>query len=149
MTPEKAIMWIDGSCGRDGGIGAWAAVVRLPSGELRRSSGILESGGGSPVEAELLALYHGLELLDDGCQVDVVSDCKSLCDAVQGAIDHLKTPSWGKLVARLDARPALVKARWKPRKKSQGMLAAHYLANAARALGELSDASFLVPAPAA
>jgi ribonuclease HI len=132
----KAFMWIDGSCGRNGGLGAWAAVTRGADGNLGRCSGVMPSGASS-VEAELLGLLHGLDLVPDDVDVDVISDCKSLCDAVQGGIDSLNSPSWGLMVARLSERKGRVTARWKPRKKSQGMIAAHYLANAARAFGEM------------
>lgn len=133
-------MWIDGSCARNRKICAWGAVIRQSDGRLDRAAGLLKDNAG-PTGSEILALLEALSLIDDHLTVIVFSDCKALVDALEGNIPEVKTEGWDELLGVISRRSGIVKAKWRKRKSSRGMIAAHHLASTARVLGEMANKS--------
>lgn len=70
----------DGSCLGNPGKGGWAAVLRYKQHERELSGGFAPTTNN---RMEVLAAIEGLAALNEPCQVNLYTDSRYLCDAVE------------------------------------------------------------------
>ncbi len=77
MTAEAVLVWTDGACSPNPGIGGWGAVLSFPGAPLRFISG--HQHGTTNNRMELLAVIRSLESIPIGTAVVVTTDSQYVC----------------------------------------------------------------------
>lgn len=103
---KKVKLYTDGACSGNPGSGGWGAVLVYGSAE-KEICGAEKSTTNNRME--LTAVIRGLCALKEPCEVEVVTDSKYVCDAVnKGWIYSWKKNGWKKA----DKKPALNVDLW-------------------------------------
>ena len=99
-------LFTDGACSGNPGPGGWGAILRYGNIEKTMSGGEAETTNN---RMELTAVIEGLKALKKPCVVNVISDSKYVCDAVdKGWVYSWKKKGWKKS----DGKPALNRELW-------------------------------------
>ncbi len=109
MTEEKTYkvsIFTDGACLGNPGPGGWAAILRCNGVEKEMCGGFARTTNN---RMELTAALEGLQALTSPCEVELYSDSRYLCDAVE------KKWIWGwrnKGWKKADGKPVLNQDLW-------------------------------------
>ena len=103
---KKVTIYSDGACSGNPGPGGYGTVLVYNGIEKELSEGFDNTTNN---RMELLGCIKGLECLKEPCEVNVVSDSKYLCDAInQGWLSKWVTNNWRKA----DKKPVLNVDLW-------------------------------------
>lgn len=103
---KKVEIYTDGACSGNPGKGGWAAVLVYKGKEKEISGG---SGDTTNNRMELTAVIEALKQLREPCSVELTTDSKYVCDAVnKGWLYSWKKNGWEKS----DRKPALNVDLW-------------------------------------
>lgn len=103
---KKVEIYTDGACSGNPGKGGWAAVLVYKGKEKEISGG---SGDTTNNRMELTAVIEALKQLREPCSVELTTDSKYVCDAVnKGWLYSWKKNGWKKS----DRKPALNVDLW-------------------------------------
>ncbi len=103
---KKVEIYTDGACSENPGKGGWAAVLVYKGKEKEISGG---SGDTTNNRMELTAVIEALKQLREPCSVELTTDSKYVCDAVnKGWLYSWKKNGWKKS----DRKPALNVDLW-------------------------------------
>lgn len=103
---KKVEIYTDGACSGNPGKGGWAAVLVYKGKEKEISGG---SGDTTNNRMELTAVIEALKQLREPCSVELTTDSKYVCDAVnKGWLYSWKKSGWKKS----DRKPALNVDLW-------------------------------------
>ncbi len=104
---KKLDIYTDGACSGNPGKGGWAAVLVYNGREKEISGGEKQTTNN---RMELTAVIKALQLLKEPCEVDIITDSKYVCDAVnKGWVYGWKKNNW----VKSDKKPALNSDLWK------------------------------------
>ncbi len=104
---KKLDIYTDGACSGNPGKGGWAAVLVYNGMEKEISGGEKQTTNN---RMELTAVIKALQLLKEPCEVDIITDSKYVCDAVnKGWVYGWKKNNW----VKSDKKPALNSDLWK------------------------------------
>ena len=99
-------LYTDGACSGNPGPGGWCAILRAGAHEKTLSG---SEAATTNNRMELTAVIEGLRALKRPCAVEVVSDSKYVCDAVnQRWLENWKRKNWKKS----DKTPVLNPELW-------------------------------------
>ena len=110
QRPGEALVWTDGACSGNPGLGGWAAIVVPPDGgePVERSGGEPETTNN---RMELRAALEGLRALPAGSTVAVVTDSQLMLNSMTQWLPGWKRKGWktaaGKPVKNRDLLEAL------------------------------------------
>lgn len=91
---KKVILYTDGACSGNPGVGGWGAVLMYNGHEKRISSAEKETTNN---RMEITAVIKGLECLKEPCEVEVYSDSAYTVNAfVNGWIYNWQNNNWKK-----------------------------------------------------
>ena len=103
---KRVTIYSDGACSGNPGPGGYGTVLVFGSAEKELSEGFPETTNN---RMELLGAIRGLEALKEPCEVELVSDSKYLCDAInQHWLEGWKARGW----RRADKKPVLNPELW-------------------------------------
>lgn len=103
---KKVYIYTDGACSGNPGCGGWGAVLVYGSNE-KELSGSEETTTNNRME--LTAVIKSLEALKEPCEVELTTDSKYVCDAInKGWVYSWKKNGWRKA----DKKPALNVDLW-------------------------------------
>ncbi len=103
---KKVTIYSDGACSGNPGPGGYGTIIVYNSVEKCLSDGFLETTNN---RMELLGAITGLEALKEPCEVEIISDSKYLCDAINaGWLENWKARGWKKA----DKKPVLNIELW-------------------------------------
>ena len=103
---KKVKIYSDGACSGNPGPGGFGTIIVYNGVEKCISGGFEETTNN---RMELLGAISGLEALREPCEVEIVSDSKYLCDAINlGWLKSWKARGWKKA----DKSPALNSDLW-------------------------------------
>jgi ribonuclease HI len=103
---KKVTIYSDGACSGNPGPGVFGTILVYNGHEKCISEGHPETTNN---RMELLGAIKGLEALTQPCEVNIVSDSKYLCDAInQGWLENWKARGWKKA----DKKPVLNLDLW-------------------------------------
>ena len=80
MALKNVDIFTDGACSGNPGPGGWGAILRYNGAEKEIHGGDAHTTNN---RMELSAVIHALKLLKESCHVDLYSDSKYVCDAIQ------------------------------------------------------------------
>lgn len=104
---KKVILYTDGACSGNPGVGGWGAVL-IYKGVEKRISG--SEGSTTNNRMEITAVIEGLKCLKEACEVEVYSDSAYLVNAfVNGWIDEWLKNGFKKT----DNKPVLNEDLWR------------------------------------
>ena len=116
---EQVTIFTDGACSGNPGPGGWCAILRAGPHEKVLSGSDPETTNN---RMELTAVIEGLAALKRPCRVQVVSDSKYVCDAVNERwLPAWKRKGWKKS----DGKPVLNPELWQ---RLDALLASHKVA---------------------
>jgi ribonuclease HI len=102
---KKVIIYTDGSCLGNPGVGGWACLLRYGATEKTLSGGEADTTNN---RMELCAAMYALEHLKDSCEVDITTDSQYLKKGVEEWMSGWKKNNW-KTAAR---KPVKNKDLW-------------------------------------
>lgn len=103
---KKVTLYSDGACSGNPGPGGYGAILVYNGIEKEISDGFENTTNN---RMELLGVIVALEKLKEPCEVEVVSDSKYLCDAInKGWLENWQTRGWKKA----DKKPVLNVELW-------------------------------------
>ena len=103
---KKVYLYTDGACSGNPGPGGWCAILRYNGREKVLSGSEPDTTNN---RMELTAVIEGLGALKQSCAVEVITDSKYVCDAVNLRWLH----SWmGKSWKKADNKPVLNRDLW-------------------------------------
>lgn len=103
---KKVTIYSDGACSGNPGPGGYGTILVFGKIEKELSEGFESTTNN---RMELLGAIAGLEALKEPCRVNIVSDSKYLCDAInQGWLENWKSRGWKKA----DKKPVLNPELW-------------------------------------
>lgn len=103
---KKVQIYSDGACSGNPGPGGYGTILVYNGIEKCLSEGFKETTNN---RMELLGAIRGLEQLKEACEVEIISDSKYLCDAVNaGWLEAWKSRGWKKA----DKKPVLNVELW-------------------------------------
>ena len=103
---KKVKIYTDGACSGNPGPGGFGTILVYNGAEKCISSGFPETTNN---RMELLGAITGLESLREPCEVEIISDSKYLCDAInRGWLESWKAHDWKKA----DKKPVLNPELW-------------------------------------
>lgn len=103
---KKIKLYSDGACSGNPGPGGYGTILVYKDREKCLSEGFLDTTNN---RMELLGAIAGLEQLKEPCEVEIISDSKYLCDAInQGWLESWKSRGWKKA----DKKPVLNPDLW-------------------------------------
>ena len=103
---KKVKIYSDGACSGNPGPGGFGTIIVYNGVEKCISGGFEETTNN---RMELLGAICGLEALCEPCEVEIVSDSKYLCDAINlGWLESWKARGWKKA----DRKPVLNPELW-------------------------------------
>lgn len=103
---KKVYIYTDGACSGNPGCGGWGAVLVYGSTEKELSGADKETTNN---RMELMAVIKSLEALKEPCEVELTTDSKYVCDAVNKEwVYSWKRNGWKKA----DKKPALNVDLW-------------------------------------
>lgn len=106
MQMDTVTIYTDGACSGNPGPGGWCAILRAGRHEKVLSGSEAETTNN---RMELTAVIEGLSALKRPCSVEVVSDSRYVCDAVNLRwLDAWKRKKWKKG----DGKPVLNPELW-------------------------------------
>lgn len=89
---KKIVLYTDGACSGNPGLGGWGAILMYNSKEKVLSGGEIETTNN---RMELTAVIKGLQALKEICEVDVYSDSAYVVNAfLQGWINNWTKNGW-------------------------------------------------------
>ncbi len=104
---KKVVLYTDGACSGNPGVGGWGAVLRYGTAEKRISGACGETTNN---RMELTAVIEGLKMLKEPCQVEVFSDSAYTVNAFSnGWIEDWKKNGFKKA----DNKPVVNEDLWK------------------------------------
>ncbi len=104
---KKVTIYCDGACSGNPGPGGFGTIIVYNGVEKCISCGFKQTTNN---RMELMGAIAGLEALKEPCFVELVSDSKYLCDAVnRGWLESWKQKGWKKA----DKKPVLNPQLWK------------------------------------
>lgn len=113
---KKVKIYTDGACSGNPGPGGYGTILVYKDIEKELSEGFLETTNN---RMELLGAIKGLEELKEPCEVEIISDSKYLCDAINaGWLESWKARGWRKA----DKKPVLNVELWQ---RLNGLLDIH------------------------
>ena len=103
---KKLDIYIDGACSGNPGKGGWGAVLVYKGAEKEISGAEKQTTNN---RMELTAVIKALQLLKEPCEVNLTTDSKYVCDAVnKGWVYGWKKKGW----IKSDKKPALNVDLW-------------------------------------
>jgi len=103
---KKVKIYSDGACSGNPGPGGFGAIIVYNGVEKCISGGFADTTNN---RMELLGAITGLETLKEPCEVEIISDSKYLCDAInKGWLDSWKSKNW----IKADKKPVLNPELW-------------------------------------
>ena len=103
---KKLDIYTDGACGGNPGKGGWGAVLVYKGAEKEISGAEKQTTNN---RMELTAVIKALQLLKEPCEVNLTTDSKYVCDAVnKGWVYGWKKKGW----IKSDKKPALNVDLW-------------------------------------
>jgi ribonuclease HI len=103
---KKVFLYTDGACSGNPGPGGWCAILRYNNREKQLSGSEPDTTNN---RMELTAVIEGLGALKQSCAVEVVTDSKYVCDAV----NMRWLQSWiNKNWKKADNKPVLNRDLW-------------------------------------
>lgn len=103
---KKVILYTDGACSGNPGVGGWGAVLIYGEHEKQISGAVADTTNN---RMEVLAVINGLECLKEPCEVTVYSDSAYMVNAVNcGWLSSWKEGDWKKA----DKKPVLNSDLW-------------------------------------
>ena len=103
---KKVTLYSDGACSGNPGPGGYGAILVYNGIEKEISDGFENTTNN---RMELLGVIVALEMLKEPCEVEVVSDSKYLCDAINmGWLENWQSRGWKKA----DKKPVLNVELW-------------------------------------
>ncbi len=103
---DTVFLYTDGACSGNPGPGGWCAILKYKGREKELCGGEKETTNN---RMELTAVIEGLRALKKACTVQVVSDSKYVCDAInQDWLAGWKRKNWKKA----DNKPLLNPDLW-------------------------------------
>ncbi len=103
---KKVYLYTDGACSGNPGPGGWCAILRYNDREKVLSGSEADTTNN---RMELTAVIEGLGALKQSCAVEVITDSKYVCDAVNLRWLH----SWmNKSWKKADNKPVLNRDLW-------------------------------------
>lgn len=104
---KKVIIYTDGACSGNPGVGGWGAVLKYKNAEKRISGACSDATNN---RMELTAVIEGLKMLKEPCEAEVYSDSAYTVNAfVKGWVDEWKRNGFKKS----DNKPVLNEDLWK------------------------------------
>ena len=104
---KKVYLYTDGACSGNPGPGGWCAILRYNNHEKMLSGSEPDTTNN---RMELTAVIEGLRALKQSCEVEIVTDSKYVCDAVNMRwLQNWKNKNWKKA----DNKPVLNQDLWK------------------------------------
>lgn len=104
---KKVILYTDGACSGNPGVGGWGAVLRYKDFE-KRISGVNPETTNNRME--MTAVIEGLKCLKEPCEVEVYSDSAYMVNAfLRGWVDEWQRNGFKKT----DKKPVLNDDLWK------------------------------------
>ena len=103
---KRVEIFTDGSCSGNPGPGGWGAILRYGSREKRLSGGEAATTNN---RMELTGVIEALRQLREPCEVNLTSDSRYVCDAIEkGWAESWRKHGWKKA----DKKPALNSDLW-------------------------------------
>ena len=103
---KTVTIYTDGACSGNPGPGGWGAILEWNGMEKEISGGEAETTNN---RMELTAVIRALELLKEPCQVELYTDSRYVCDALEkGWAQGWKKRGW----VKADKQPALNADLW-------------------------------------
>ena len=103
---KKVFLYTDGACSGNPGPGGWCAILRYNGYEKTISGSAPETTNN---RMELTAVIEGLRALKQSCIVEVITDSKYVCDAInQKWLQSWMRKNWKKA----DNKPVLNQDLW-------------------------------------
>lgn len=103
---KTVTIYTDGACSGNPGPGGWGAILEWNGMEKEISGGEAETTNN---RMELTAVIRALELLKEPCQVELYTDSRYVCDALEkGWAQGWKKRGW----VKADKQPALNVDLW-------------------------------------
>ncbi len=103
---KKIQIYTDGACSGNPGKGGWGAVLVYNKREKELCGGEAQTTNN---RMELTAVIEALSALREPCEVELTTDSKYVCDAInQGWLDSWKSNGWKKA----DKKPVLNVDLW-------------------------------------
>ena len=103
---KKVYLYTDGACSGNPGPGGWCAILRYNNHEKMLSGSEPDTTNN---RMELTAVIEGLRALKQSCEVEIVTDSKYVCDAVNMRwLQNWKNKNWKKA----DNKPVLNQDLW-------------------------------------
>ncbi len=103
---KTVTIYSDGACSGNPGPGGWGAILEWNGMEKEISGGEAETTNN---RMELTAVIRALELLKEPCQVELYTDSRYVCDALEkGWAQGWKKRGW----VKADKQPALNADLW-------------------------------------
>ena len=103
---KTVTIYTDGACSGNPGPGGWGAILEWNGMEKEISGGKAETTNN---RMELTAVIRALELLKEPCQVELYTDSRYVCDALEkGWAQGWKKRGW----VKADKQPALNADLW-------------------------------------
>ena len=103
---KTVTIYTDGACSGNPGPGGWGAILERNGMEKEISGGEAETTNN---RMELTAVIRALELLKEPCQVELYTDSRYVCDALEkGWAQGWKKRGW----VKADKQPALNADLW-------------------------------------
>ncbi|UKI23654.1 MAG: ribonuclease HI [Anaerotruncus sp.] len=104
---KKLDIYTDGACSGNPGKGGWGAVLVYKGAEKKKSA--VRKKQTTNNRMELTAVIKALQLLKEPCEVNLTTDSKYVCDAVnKGWVYGWKKKGW----IKSDKKPALNVDLW-------------------------------------
>lgn len=89
---KKVVLYTDGACSGNPGVGGWAAILRHGSAEKVLTGGEEQTTNN---RMELMGVISGLEALKEGCEVEIYSDSAYVVNAfLQDWISYWLMSGW-------------------------------------------------------
>ena len=89
---KKVVLYTDGACSGNPGVGGWAAILRHGSAEKVLTGGEEQTTNN---RMELMGVISGLEALKEDCEVEIYSDSAYVVNAfLQDWISYWLMSSW-------------------------------------------------------
>lgn len=89
---KKVVLYTDGACSGNPGVGGWAAILRHGSAEKVLTGGEEQTTNN---RMELMGVISGLDALKEGCEVEIYSDSAYVVNAfLQDWISYWLMSGW-------------------------------------------------------